>query len=197
MPYTCPQLKVLGYLENQIGNTDRWIKEVLGQQPSIDIIRTINRFGDILVALVVLELDDTRRFSHPAVPSATVVTGLFRDSYLPAGFGTSSLNPPKSTTLYPSFRGLSLRSYQLTMDMNREGVKNEEVIGRMDRLNEADLVKIRQALERSSLAEALNTMEVTLEELGYKRTSRIFQDDNYLSLKLERPALNSRVPLKV
>jgi hypothetical protein len=51
----------------------------------------------------------------------------------------------------------------------------------MHRLNEADLVKIRQAFEKDSLKEALQTMENTLYELGYKQTDRIFQDDKYLS----------------
>ena len=51
----------------------------------------------------------------------------------------------------------------------------------MHRLNEADLVKIRQAFEKDSLKEALQTMENTLYELGYRQTDRVFQDDKYLS----------------
>jgi hypothetical protein len=57
-------------------------------------------------------------------------------------------------------------------------------------LNESDLVKIRQAFEKDSLSEALRTMENTLDELGYKKTDRIFPDDKYLyHLEMPQPRI--------
>ncbi len=63
----------------------------------------------------------------------------------------------------------------------------------MDELNEADLLEIRQALERDSLIEALNVMERTLERLGYKRVDRVSQFDIYLSNVVDTPELSARV----
>ena len=37
-------------------------------------------------------------------------------------------------------------------------------------MNEADLVKIRGALERATLLEAIRDMEKVLEELGYRKS---------------------------
>jgi hypothetical protein len=63
----------------------------------------------------------------------------------------------------------------------------------MDELNEADLLKIRQAFEKDSLIEALNTLVTTLEELGYKRVDKVSQYDIYLSPKVDIPELSVRV----
>ena len=40
---------------------------------------------------------------------------------------------------------------------------------RMTKLNEADLLKIKLALEKPSLGEACSAMEITLSELGYEK----------------------------
>jgi hypothetical protein len=48
-------------------------------------------------------------------------------------------------------------------------------------LNEADLVRIRQAFEKESLKEAIQMLEKTLDELGYRRTGNMFRDDRGLA----------------
>ena len=62
-------------------------------------------------------------------------------------------------------------------------------------LNEADLLEIRRAFEKDSLVEALHTMEITLEGLGYKRTARVLQDDEYLYSIVDIPESNASVQL--
>jgi hypothetical protein len=49
-------------------------------------------------------------------------------------------------------------------------------------LNEAELVKIRQALEKNSLVEAFYSLETTLDELGFKRTGKTLRDDKYTDI---------------
>jgi hypothetical protein len=53
----------------------------------------------------------------------------------------------------------------------------EGVIIRMTKLIESDLVKIRQALEKPSLAESLMAMEATLSEIGYEESRGITYED--------------------
>jgi hypothetical protein len=57
----------------------------------------------------------------------------------------------------------------------------------MHGLNEADLVKIRQAFEKDSLTEAIQTLERTLDELGYRRTGRLFRGDRDLAGEVSCP----------
>lgn len=40
-------------------------------------------------------------------------------------------------------------------------------------MNELDLVKIRTALEKETLTEAIEAMEETLKELGYEKTGEV------------------------
>jgi len=57
-------LELLDYIEKQIDNAEKWIKEALKDHPSIAILRTIPGIGKILAALVALEVDDVSRFSY-------------------------------------------------------------------------------------------------------------------------------------
>lgn len=66
----------------------------------------------------------------------------------------------------------------------------------MDGLSEEDLLEIKRALEKDSLLEALYTMEMTLERLGYKRMSRVSKYDIYLSNREDTPELDALVQLR-
>ena len=66
----------------------------------------------------------------------------------------------------------------------------------MDGLTEEDLLEIRRALEKDSPVEALYTMEMTLERLGYKRVSRVSKYDIYLSGREDAPELDALVQLR-
>ena len=55
---------------------------------------------------------------------------------------------------------------------------------RVIKLNEADLLKIRSALEKPSLVEACNAMEITLSELVYETTQAVEQEHNGSPLEL-------------
>jgi hypothetical protein len=54
-------------------------------------------------------------------------------------------------------------------------------------LDEADLVRIREAFEKDSLTEAIRALETTLEELGYRRTERTCRDDRGLAGIMNHP----------
>ena len=67
----------------------------------------------------------------------------------------------------------------------------------MAKLIEADLVKIRWALAKPSLVEALRAMETTLSELGYKRTWGMVQEDTNLPRGVACPVSSSPMQIKV
>jgi transposase len=58
-------LKLLDYIQTQVSDAEKWIKEVLQEYPGITTLRTIPGLGKIFSALVAPEIDDIRRFSHP------------------------------------------------------------------------------------------------------------------------------------
>ena len=76
-------LELLDYIENQRRNAEKWTKEALGNHPGIVILRTIPGIGKILAALVALEIDDIRRFSHPGKLCA--YAGLVPTTYASGG----------------------------------------------------------------------------------------------------------------
>jgi len=76
-------LELLDLVQNQIGRSEEWIEEALSQRPELAIMRTLPGFGKILAAVVALEVDDVRRFSHPGKLCA--YAGLVPTTYASGG----------------------------------------------------------------------------------------------------------------
>jgi len=67
----------------------------------------------------------------------------------------------------------------------------------MIKLTEWDLVKIREALEKPSLTEAIAAVEVALSEIGYTEARQITQNDNNSPQGLESLFINSNTQVKM
>jgi transposase len=76
-------LELLDYIQTQVSDTEKWIKEALHTHPGIATLRTIPGLGKIFSALVALEIDDVRRFSHPSKLCA--YAGLVPTTYASGG----------------------------------------------------------------------------------------------------------------
>jgi transposase len=76
-------LELLDLVQSQIGRSEEWIDEALGQRPEVAIMRTLPGVGKILSALVTLEIDDVHRFSHPGKLCA--YAGLVPTTYASGG----------------------------------------------------------------------------------------------------------------
>jgi hypothetical protein len=83
------------------------------------------------------------------------------------------------------------------MELDRNGINNYKELRRMDGLNEADLLKIKEALEKNSLKEAIRTLEKTLDKLGYKRVDGVSQFDIYLASTVDASEWDTRIQPKV
>jgi transposase len=59
------QLDCLVFVQAQIVEATKWVKESLAQDRRMEIIDTLPGFGLILSALIALEIDDVNRFAHP------------------------------------------------------------------------------------------------------------------------------------
>jgi transposase len=76
-------LEFLDYIQDQVGDAEKWINQALPQHPGMAIVRTIPGLGKILSAVVALEVDNIHRFSHPGKLCA--YAGLVPSTYASGG----------------------------------------------------------------------------------------------------------------
>lgn len=76
-------LDILDHIQDQIGDSEKWIKNATCHHPGVAILRTIPGFGKIFSALVALEIDDIHRFYNPGKLCA--YAGLVPTTYASGG----------------------------------------------------------------------------------------------------------------
>ena len=76
-------LEILDHIQEQVGNSEQWIRDAVADNPGMAILRTIPGLGKVLAPLVVMEIDDIHRFSSPGKLCA--YAGLVPSTYASGG----------------------------------------------------------------------------------------------------------------